>query len=48
MGQAVPIDVYARPQNFVEEKRKSFKIISVGRITPIKNLDTLAEAVAIT
>ncbi len=47
MGQAVPIDIYARPQNFVEEKRKAFKIISVGRITPIKNLDTLAEAVAI-
>ncbi len=47
MGQAVPIDLYARPREFAPEKSKAFKIISVGRITPIKNLDTLAQAVAI-
>lgn len=47
MGQAVPLEKYAKPKDFPVKKRDTFKIISVGRITPIKNLDTLIEAVAL-
>ena len=45
MGQAVPIEKYTRSSSFVSEKNPIFKIVSVGRITPIKDLETLIEAV---
>ncbi|MGC9605502.1 MAG: glycosyltransferase family 4 protein [Minisyncoccia bacterium] len=47
MGQAVPLPRYARPAGFKRSSGEPFTIVSVGRITPIKNLDTLIEAASI-
>lgn len=44
MGQAVPVDFYKRSENFPAKNTSIFSIVSVGRITPIKNLETLIEA----
>ncbi len=46
MGQAVDLAKYARPAH-VEREDDTFTIVSVGRLTPIKNLDTLIRATAI-
>jgi glycosyltransferase involved in cell wall biosynthesis len=44
MGQAVPLEAYRKPKSFTAARNAVFTIVSVGRITPIKNLDTLIEA----
>lgn len=46
VGHGIPVERFSRPS---DEKRNDnkFRIISVGRITPIKNLDTLIEAAKI-
>jgi glycosyltransferase involved in cell wall biosynthesis len=47
MGQAVDVDkFYSENLEHLNDK-KEFQVITVGRITPIKNLDTLIEAVAL-
>jgi glycosyltransferase involved in cell wall biosynthesis len=47
MGQAVDVDkFYSENLEHLNDK-KEFRVITVGRITPIKNLDTLIEAVAL-
>ncbi len=47
VGQAVDTVAYARPESFASKHHGSFRIISVGRVTPIKNLDTIIEAIAL-
>ncbi len=47
MGQAVPLQTYARPQGSGNGKNDVFSAVAIGRITPIKNLDTLIEAAAL-
>ncbi len=47
MGQAVDVDkFYSENMEHLNDK-KEFRLITVGRITPIKNLDTMIEAVAL-
>lgn len=47
MGQAVDVDkFYSENLEHLNDK-KEFRVITVGRITPIKNLDTLIEAVTL-
>ncbi len=47
MGQAVDVDkFYSENLEHLNDK-KEFRVITVGRITSIKNLDTLIEAVAL-
>jgi len=46
MGQSVPLENFARSAYAVPSKPHMFKIVTVGRITPIKNLDILFHAVA--
>lgn len=44
MGQSVNVERFSRPVNFVKEKDKNLlKIITVGRITPIKRLEILID-----
>ncbi len=47
MGQSVPLDKFSRPQLKVVSQPQLFKIITVGRITPIKNIDILIEAASL-
>ncbi len=46
MGQAVDIEKFKRPADRIYTD-KPFKIVSVGRLTPIKNIDTLIRATKI-
>lgn len=46
MGQAVDLKKFKRPEN-IFPKEQPFTIISVGRLTPIKNLDILIRATKI-
>ncbi|HBM45758.1 MAG: Glycosyltransferase [Parcubacteria group bacterium GW2011_GWF2_38_76] len=46
MGHGILISDFEKPKNFVKKEGK-FRIVSVGRITPIKNLDTLIETAKI-
>ena len=43
MGQAVDLAKFAKPAN-IKRDDDTFAIVSVGRLTPIKNLDTLVRA----
>jgi glycosyltransferase involved in cell wall biosynthesis len=47
MGQAVDIHKFYSANLEHLNDKKEFRVITVGRITPIKNLDTLVEAVAL-
>jgi glycosyltransferase involved in cell wall biosynthesis len=47
MGQAVDLNKNSRPSNFVKKEDEVLKIVTVGRITKIKNLDLLVRALAI-
>ncbi len=47
LGQAVDLNKNSRPNNFIRKDDGKFKIITVGRITKIKNLDLLVKALAI-
>jgi glycosyltransferase involved in cell wall biosynthesis len=47
MGQAVDTDRFAKPSSVDCGHKGILKIITVGRITPIKNLDVLIDALAI-
>lgn len=46
MGQAVDLQKFRKPDDILT-KEQPFSIISVGRLTPIKNLDTLIRATKI-
>lgn len=46
LGHGVFTSDFARPKEFMNTIKDKITIISVGRITPIKNLDVLIEAVA--
>jgi len=45
VGHGIPVDDFKNPGNI--RKEKLFTIVSVGRITPIKNLDLLIDAARI-
>ena len=47
MGQAVDIQRFSKPKNYDNSTDNILKIITVGRITPIKNLDILIKAISI-
>ena len=47
MGQAVDVDRFYSTNLERLNDKKEFRVITVGRITPIKNLDILIEAVAL-
>jgi len=47
MGQAVDVDRFFSSDLEHVNDKKEFRVITVGRITSIKNLDTLIEAVAL-
>ncbi len=48
VGHGVDVAKFKRPENFIRAtQRTRLEIISVGRIAPIKNLETLIEACAI-
>ncbi|MEI6296934.1 MAG: glycosyltransferase [bacterium] len=44
VGHGIPVEKFKNQGNLVYKKDAVLKIISVGRITPIKNLDTLINA----
>lgn len=46
VGHGIPLDLFAKPHDHSRDDSK-FRLISVGRITPIKNLDILIRASAI-
>ncbi len=44
MGQSVDLDRFKKPQDITSNASSVLKIITVGRITPIKSLETLIDA----
>ena len=43
VGHGIPVEIFEKPKDFVRKDDK-FRLVSVGRITPIKNFDILIEA----
>lgn len=47
LGHGIFTEDFVRPEGYVSPIKEKITIISVGRLTPIKNLDVLIQAVAI-
>ncbi|MFZ2621025.1 MAG: glycosyltransferase [Minisyncoccia bacterium] len=47
VGHGIPVESFRNTQNFSHDLTNKFRMISVGRITKIKNLDVLIRACAI-